>query len=349
VGRRALPRVAGPFWQNLRRAEGWNIQYFGAVEPQRRLAPHAHFAARGSFPREILRAVTAATYHQVWWPPTDLVVYREDDDQPMWNLTAGPTGAGGYVDPGTGLPLPTWVEAMDALDDALDADPDREPEHVVQFGVQVDARGVLGGAAQADKLIGYTTKYLTKSVTECHKPRNAGGGRTPTPAMGAAANHALLAPVCELAALRHPTQRRPGKDAGRSVQGQGAPARHVGHRRPPRSRLPRLVGQNPGRPSLGSGRLGAQSPRHRTRPTDPRYQTHDEQIAAARAGQAPDPIRWERARPNDPDIPELPSRLLRAIATRIKQKAALRAAMALAPPGPDVSATSVGSGEGRAA
>jgi hypothetical protein len=169
VGRRALPRV-DRFWQNLRRAEGWNIQYFGAVEPQRRLAPHAHFAARGSFPREILRAVTAATYHQVWWPPTDLVVYREDDDQPMWNLTAGPTGAGGYVDPGTGLPLPTWVEAMDALDDALDADPDREPEHVVQFGVQVDARGVLGGTAQADKLIGYTTKYLTKSVAECHKP-----------------------------------------------------------------------------------------------------------------------------------------------------------------------------------
>jgi hypothetical protein len=79
--------------------------------------------------------------------------------------------------------------------------------------------------------------------------------------------------------------------------------------------------------------------------TDPRYQTRDEQIAAARAGQAPDPIRWERARPNDPDIPELPSRLLRAIATRIKQKAALRAAMALAPPGPDVSATSVGTRE----
>ncbi len=83
--------------------------------------------------------------------------------------------------------------------------------------------------------------------------------------------------------------------------------------------------------------------------TDPRYQTQDEQVAAARAGQAPDPIRWERAKPNDVDVPELSSRLLRAIATRIKQKAALRAAMAMAPPGGNVSATSGQTGEGRAA
>jgi hypothetical protein len=83
--------------------------------------------------------------------------------------------------------------------------------------------------------------------------------------------------------------------------------------------------------------------------TEPRYATRDEQIAAARNGEAPAPIRWERARPNDLDIPELPSRLLRAIATRMKQKAALRAAMALAPPGTSVSATSVVTGEAQAA
>jgi hypothetical protein len=257
-----FPALLDRFWQNLRRAEGRNVQYFGAVEPQRRLAPHAHFAARGSFPKAVMRAVTAATYHQVWWPPTDVTVYDVDDPQPEWNPSAGPTGRGGYVDPTSGLPLPTWVEAMDFLDDALDQDPAREPEHVVRFGVQVDAQGVLGGTAQADKLIGYTTKYLTKSVAECHKPETA-----------AAVEHQRrlweqlrITPCSPRCAnwLRYGVQPKNarGEDAGRPLQGQGAPARHARHRRPPRPGLPGLVGQDPGRSPLGPGRLGPQSPRH---------------------------------------------------------------------------------------
>src|SRR5690606_17534394 len=35
-----FPSLLDRFWQNLRRAEGWNVQYMGSVEPQRRLAPH---------------------------------------------------------------------------------------------------------------------------------------------------------------------------------------------------------------------------------------------------------------------------------------------------------------------
>ena len=34
------------FIQNLRRFLGYDLQYFAAIEPQRRLAPHAHLAAR---------------------------------------------------------------------------------------------------------------------------------------------------------------------------------------------------------------------------------------------------------------------------------------------------------------
>jgi hypothetical protein len=61
------------FIQNLRRVLGYEAQYFGGVEPQKRLAPHIHLAVRGSVPRPLLRQVLAATYHQVWWPSTHTV------------------------------------------------------------------------------------------------------------------------------------------------------------------------------------------------------------------------------------------------------------------------------------
>jgi len=67
-------------WQNLRRATGWNVQYFAAVEPQRRGAPHLHAAVRGTIPRKLLRQVAAATYHQVWWPAHDEPVYSPGPD-----------------------------------------------------------------------------------------------------------------------------------------------------------------------------------------------------------------------------------------------------------------------------
>ena len=56
------------FIQNLRRYLGYDVQYFAAVEPQRRLAPHVHIAMRGTLARAEMRRVLAATYHQVWWP-----------------------------------------------------------------------------------------------------------------------------------------------------------------------------------------------------------------------------------------------------------------------------------------
>ena len=59
------------FIQNLRRLVGYDLQYFAAIEPQRRLAPHVHIAIRGTISRAELREVIAATYHQVWWPSTE--------------------------------------------------------------------------------------------------------------------------------------------------------------------------------------------------------------------------------------------------------------------------------------
>ena len=66
------------FIQNLRRYLGTDVQYFAAVEPQRRLAPHIHIALRGTIARSELRRVLAATYHQIWWPDVP-VRYRDGD------------------------------------------------------------------------------------------------------------------------------------------------------------------------------------------------------------------------------------------------------------------------------
>ena len=145
------------FVQNLRRVAGYNVQYFAAVEPQRRLAPHIHVAIRGTISRAELRQVLAATYHQVWWPDPPLK-YRDGDELPVWLDQVG-----GYVDPATGEVLPTWDEALDAIG------PYDLPWHVARFGERFDAQGVLAGSKDAARCIGYLTKYLTKHLGDCHQ------------------------------------------------------------------------------------------------------------------------------------------------------------------------------------
>ncbi len=145
------------FVQNLRRFLGYDVQYFAAVEPQRRLAPHIHIAIRGTVSRAELRQVLAATYHRVWWPPTDQVKH-DDASLPIWHEASG-----NYLDPATGEVLPTWDQALDAIG------PDDEPLHVARFGQRFDAQGVIAGSPDANRCIGYLTKYLTKHVADCHQ------------------------------------------------------------------------------------------------------------------------------------------------------------------------------------
>ena len=102
-------RLLDRYWQNLRRAVGWNVQYAGCVEPQRRLAPHAHFAIRGTIPRAMLERVAHATYHQVWWPAADTPIY-DTDRLPAWDEKEA-----AWVDPDTRRPLVPWTDALDAL------------------------------------------------------------------------------------------------------------------------------------------------------------------------------------------------------------------------------------------
>jgi hypothetical protein len=69
---------------------------------------------------------------------------RYDGDRiPVWDPRSGDGGAGGFVDPDTGTPLPTWDEALDTI-----SGDDADPAHVVRFGTQTDAEGVLAGTPQ---------------------------------------------------------------------------------------------------------------------------------------------------------------------------------------------------------
>jgi hypothetical protein len=146
-----FPKLVDRFWQNLRRCAGYQVQYFSTIEPQRRFAPHLHAAIRGAIPRQVLRCVRAATYHQLWWPAHDTPVYIER--LPIWTDQ-------GYADPDNGELLPSWADALDALD----ADPDAEPAHVVRFGDQDNIQGLTAGTPGAERAIGYLCKYVTKAI-----------------------------------------------------------------------------------------------------------------------------------------------------------------------------------------
>jgi hypothetical protein len=137
--------------QNLRRGAGFKVQYFAAIEPQRRLAPHVHVAMRGAIERRVIRQVTKGTYFQLWWPSFDVPLYVHRS--PVFI-------DGAYRDPDTHQPLKTWEDALAELDQ----DPDTRPAHVMRLGSQVDVKGILAGTADADRTIGYLTKYLAKSM-----------------------------------------------------------------------------------------------------------------------------------------------------------------------------------------
>jgi hypothetical protein len=305
------------FWQNLRRAAGWNVQYAGAVEPQRRLAPHAHFAVRGTIPRAVVRQVAAATYHQVWWPHVDQPCHTPDRP-PVWDQTRG-----GFVDPDTGIPLPTWGEALDQLD----GDPNATPVHVARFGEQVHVQGVTADSQDAERCVRYITKYLTKQAADCHEVtsdrQRAHLERfwrelRVTPCSPRCANWLLYGIQPDHA---HP-KLTPGRCRGRVHQRAtlGLGGRRVlisrqwsgktlaDHRADNRAWVRALLG-------LSTGDRDHQAD------TDP-------------DGTPPTRYAWELAKPDDPDLPPLGHRLLRAISERIQQRTQLdHARRANGPPG----------------
>ncbi len=316
-----FPRLLDRFFQNLRRCVGWNVQYAGCVEPQRRLAPHAHFAIRGTIPRELLRRAAAATYHQVWWPPARELVYPLDRP-PLWD-----TDQGAWLDPDTREPLTPWDVALDQVD----ADPDAQPAHVVTFGPQVHAEGVAPGTAHADRTIGYITKYITKSAADCHT--------TDTDRQRA-----------HLDRLWHELRITPCSERCPNWLLYGVQPKNAHARMQPG----RCKGKTHQRATLGIGGRRILISRDWSGKTlaDHRADTRawvrallgvstDAEHADTPAPDEPGAFAWEMAQPDDPDLAPLGHRLLRALSQRVQWRSALLAAKdrATQTAGADVSAT----------
>jgi replication initiator protein RepSA len=311
-----FPALLDRFWQNTRRCVGWDVQYFGTVEPQKRGAPHFHAAIRGTIPRAELRAITAATYHQVWWPHHDELLYQ-GERLPVWDSRVK-----AFTDPDTAAQLPTWERACADL---------TEPAHVVHFGPQVHVKGILGGTEEAGRHVGYLTKYLTKSVGQA-----TGLGEHATHAHRDHARrlHAELqitpcSPRCAVWLLygiqphgaRHSTTPGRCKSKAHQYEHLGITGRRV------------LVSRKWSNKTLDD---------HRAERGEFVRQLLEAAGIQPSHGVHDGPYLWERPAPTDPDIPPRPLLLLHAIAERQRWKAEYTAAQLAGngpPPGKDCSAT----------
>jgi hypothetical protein len=305
-----FPALVDRFWQNTRRCVGWDVQYFGTVEPQKRGAPHFHAAIRGAIPRAELRQIAFATYHQVWWPHHDQLVYG-GQRVPVWDGDAH-----AFADPDTRAPLPTFEQACEEL---------TAPAHVVTFGVQVHVKGILGGTEEAGRHIGYLSKYLTKSVSQA-----AGLGEHATDAQRDHARqlHAELAvtpcsprcPVWLLYGIQPKGARRtmtPGVCKGKAHKPEhlGLGGRRV------------LVSRKWSNKTLDD---------HRAERAAFVRQLLEQAGIQPSHGPEDGPYVWERTAPSDTDVPPRPVLLLHAIAERQRWKAEYAAAQLAAngsPPG----------------
>jgi hypothetical protein len=288
------------FIQNLRRVLGYEAQYFGGVEPQQRLAPHIHLAMRGSVPRPLLRQVLAATYHQVWWPATEEVRFA-GDVLPMWDEDSG-----NYVDPATGEVLQSWDDALDAIG------PADQPRHVARFGPRFDAQGVLAGSKDADRCIGYLTKYLTKRVAECHVPETD-AQRAHADRLAEALRYEPCSPTCAnwLRYGIQPKNVRPGLIPG-ACRGKAHRPEHCGYA---------------GRRVLVSRKWSGKTlADHRA--------DRKAWLVETLGLEVPDPARyrWAQVTPADPDYLPPEQRLLHVVADRARWKAALAEARRRAGP-----------------
>jgi hypothetical protein len=279
------------FMQNLRRYLGHDVQYFAAIEPQRRLAPHVHIAMRGTLSRTELRQVIAATYHQVWWPSTDTVRF-DGDHLPLWHEVAGR-----YLDPATGELLPTWDDALDAITD------DDEPLHVARFGPKFDAQGVLAGSRDANRCIGYLTKYLTKHIGDCHEV-TTDAQRNHADQLADALRYQPCSPACAnwLRYGIQPKNPRPGLIPGR-CRGKAHSRAHLGYggRRV-------LVSRKWSGKTLADHRGDRKV-----------WLTETLGLPATDPGQ----YRWERVQPSDQDYMPPGRRLLHSVADRLHWQNAL--------------------------
>jgi hypothetical protein len=298
--------VLDRFWQNARRAAGLNLQYAGAVEMQKRLAPHAHYAMRGTLPKQLLRQVAAGTYHHVWWPAFDHATYSIDKP-PVWDLASER-----YVDPKTREPLTAWADALDRL-----AAPDAEPAYTARLG-RIDARGITHGSKDAERSIRYTTKYVTKDLAE-QAHLHSDEQHAHADRLHAELSTLPCSPTCANWLLYgiQPDKAKPGL----------APGRCCG-----KVHQPTTLGFTGRRVLISRHWSGKTLTDHRA---DNRAWVRTVLAGALDGtedqGDQPDRYTYALARQDDPDVASIQVRIMRAIAVHTERKAVLY--QALHPPG----------------
>jgi hypothetical protein len=227
--------------------------------------------------------------------------------------------SGNYLDPVTGEVLQTWDDALDAIG------PNDRPRHVARFGPKFDAQGVLAGSKDAERCIGYLTKYLTKQVADCHV-LGTGAQRAQADRLAEALCCEPCSPTCANW-LRHgiqPKNPRPGLVPG-ACKGKAHRPGHCGYggRRV-------LVSRKWSGKTLADHRADRKA-----------------WLVETLGLEVPDAARytWARVAPADPDYLSPEHRLLHVVADRARWKGALHEARRKAgPPTAELSAT-----DGRAA
>ena len=190
---------------------------------------------------------------------------------------------------------------------------------MIRFGAQVRAEGVNANDKDVDRTIGYITKYITKSAADCHAVttdrqrdhlERFWRELRVTPCSDRCANWLLYGIQPKKAHAR----LRPGNCKGRVHQRStlGIGGRRIlvsrdwsgktlaDHRYDARAWVRALLGV-----SVGVDQVPV--------------------VNEVEPG-TPAPVAWELARPNDPDMPPMRHRLLRALAQRIQWRNALNAA-----------------------
>lgn len=101
--------------------------------------------------------------------------------------------------------------------------------HVVRFGAQVDVQGVIAGSPDAQRRIGYLTKYLTKSLGGTPDPDEPGdrARRDHAARLVEALCYEPCSPACE-SWLRYGVQPKAGMVPGR-CRSKAHKAEHLGY------------------------------------------------------------------------------------------------------------------------
>ena len=243
-------------------------------------------------------------------PPTDRATPL--DRPPVWDADAS-----AWIDPDTRTPLPTWARG-----------PRRDRRRP---GRRAGARRPVRAAGQGQ---GRRARHArTSTAPSATSPSTS--PKTPPTATPITSDpqrehldrlwHELrVTPCSDRCAnwLLYGIQPKKAHDQAppRPLQRPGPPADHPRHRRPPRPRSPAT---GPAKPSPTT----APTPAPGSAPSSASATSADQTDAGRPTSPAtPAPVAWEMARPDDPDLPPLEHRLLRAISTRIQRRRELDAA-----------------------